>query len=208
MENLGIIILTNGMRRAPLSKIGWKPDLAAHMRVVAGARVYRERKESGHNPYFLISGGKINGKDNPSLSSILSPVANRYGVSTKDLLLEEDSIDTTENAEFSMRLIKEKGLINKLHIVTSNYHLPRSVAAFERYGGNVEKGISAEEILRSLSRRHKDFVRKYERDCDLQRTYLRNKLLYLAFRVAGPNLLRKLAHRELENKGERFVPSK
>jgi len=209
MQRPGIVVLTNGMRRAPSLRTGWKPDLAAHMRILGAARLYHEAYENDISPYVIISGGKINGVDNPALSHVLGNVAiNVYHISAEDVFLEDRSIDTTENAEFSMDLIRRRGLENRISLITSGYHLPRSKAAFKRYGANIVNAFVAEDLISDISPRHERFVRTYKEDPDLRKIRVRNHVLHAAFLTAGPRFLRWLARRELNKKGERFVPTK
>lgn len=209
MERPGIIVLTNGMRRAPLLRTGWKPDLAAHMRIAGAAKLYHEAHERTICPYVIIAGGRINGTDNPALSHVLGDVAiNAYHIDAEDVFLEDKSIDTTENAEFSMDLIRRNGLGNSISLITSGYHLPRSKSAFKRYGANITEAFVAEDLISDISSRHERLVRAYEKDPDLRKIRMRNRVLHAAFLTAGPSFLRWLARRELNKKGERYVPTK
>ncbi len=202
-----IVVLTNGMRKAPNLRTEWKPDIAAHMRILAATHLYYACKDS--KPYILIAGGKINGSANPSLASVLGDVAvTKYGIPAEDVLLEGRSVDTGENAEFSRDILREKGLGNRITLVTSRYHLPRAITSFEHYGVHVNHAVAAEDVIRIISHRHKQLVKNYNKDCGLWKTYARNFALYVALEVLGPEYLRRHAHLELEKKGERYVPAR
>lgn len=57
------------------------------------------------------------------------------GVMEKDLIKEDRSRNTKENAVFTKELCRQKGF-NKVLLVTSAYHMPRSVMLFQREGLN------------------------------------------------------------------------
>ncbi|MEK6898581.1 MAG: YdcF family protein [Nanoarchaeota archaeon] len=206
-----IVVLTNGMMRAPERKIGWKPDLAAHMRIAAGAKLYHDFMDSKSEKAALvvIAGGKINGANNPSLSSVLGDIAIRkYGINPRHIALEENSIDTTQNAEFTMGLLREREFFGDMTLITSRYHLPRSMDSFAHYGAIIENAVVAEDVLKDISPHHRRFVNAYNKDCGLIPIWARNLVLHLLLLTRGPKFLQQLARRELEKKGERYVPTK
>lgn len=62
-----------------------------------------------------------------------------FGVPVSALLLEENSRNTRENASFSARLLKERG-IGRVLLVTSALHMPRALKLFSEQGLQVEAG--------------------------------------------------------------------
>jgi len=54
-------------------------------------------------------------------------------VPREDLIIQNASFNTEQDAEFSCRLIRESGF-QKVVLVTSAFHMPRSVALFEAQG--------------------------------------------------------------------------
>lgn len=61
----------------------------------------------------------------------------RAGVSTNALLMEPNSRNTKENAEFSVRLMRERHMKSAI-LVTSWYHSRRALACFRSFGTNIE----------------------------------------------------------------------
>ena len=59
-----------------------------------------------------------------------------FGVPTEALWLESESRNTYENALYSAEILEEQG-IEEIVLVTSAFHMPRSVAIFERQGFTV-----------------------------------------------------------------------
>jgi uncharacterized SAM-binding protein YcdF (DUF218 family) len=87
---------------------------------------------------ILYSGG--NGSLVPrggSEAQIAGTLFETIGVPARRLILEDQSRTTAENAEFSRRLAMPKPGERWL-LVTSAYHMPRSIGAFRRAGFSVE----------------------------------------------------------------------
>jgi uncharacterized SAM-binding protein YcdF (DUF218 family) len=87
---------------------------------------------------LLISGGdgKLFGESYPE-----SALAKNYlldiGIKSEDILFEEESRNTHENALFSKQLLDKQGLTNqKILIFTSAFHIPRALACFKKVGLN------------------------------------------------------------------------
>lgn len=70
----------------------------------------------------------------------LKELQNREDVEIFDfeqVTLDKKSTNTVENAKETAEWIK-KQKISKIYLVTSNYHMPRSVAEFKRYNSELE----------------------------------------------------------------------
>ncbi|CCH55868.1 hypothetical protein BN8_05162 [Fibrisoma limi BUZ 3] len=59
------------------------------------------------------------------------------GVKPEDILLEDKSRNTHENAQFSAKLLRERFRTNRCILVTSASHMRRSVACFQKEGVQV-----------------------------------------------------------------------
>jgi uncharacterized SAM-binding protein YcdF (DUF218 family) len=80
----------------------------------------------------LLTSGGSPARGAPSLARVMADAAEReFGVPVR--WREERSADTRENAQFSAELLRASGVQTVL-LVTSAWHMPRSVAAFERAG--------------------------------------------------------------------------
>ncbi|MEC9048324.1 MAG: YdcF family protein [Planctomycetota bacterium] len=80
---------------------------------------------------LLCSGGAPS-SGAPSLAAMMKQTAEReLGVSVR--WIEERSANTLENLRFSAQLLAESGL-SRIFLVTSAWHMPRSVAAAARFG--------------------------------------------------------------------------
>jgi len=98
-------------------------------RVLYAARLYRD----GVAPRILLSGGNITWLDNrPSTpAEEMKEVLIFLGVPESALVLQTQSQNTREDALFSSQMLKDEG-INRIILVTSAMHMPRSKALFEK----------------------------------------------------------------------------
>jgi len=107
-------------------------EAAERITVIAElARKYPSAKilYSGGNGSFVLPGG--------SEAPIAGALLETFGVPARRLILEGKSRTTAENAEFSRRLAMPKPGERWL-LVTSAYHMPRSIGAFRKAGFAVE----------------------------------------------------------------------
>ena len=93
-------------------------------RLVEGIRLHRELS----NTKLILSGGRV--FDPVSEAKGMAEVALALGVKKEDLVLEEASKDTPDQARLIHGLIKEDRFI----LVTSAAHMPRSMALFKKLG--------------------------------------------------------------------------
>ena len=93
-------------------------------RLVEGIRLHREFPKTK----LILSGGRV--FDPVSEAKGMAEVALALGVKEENLVLEEASTDTSDQARLIRGLIKEDRFI----LVTSAAHMPRSMALFTKLG--------------------------------------------------------------------------
>lgn len=122
-----IIVLGAGTRRGsdPL-------PTQAKLRTDKGFELWR----AGLAPTVIISGGKskITGLIE---SNIMAAYAIDRGLPIENILLEERSTSTRENAEGSLKLMAERDLTTAI-VVTSSYHTWRSCRVFRALAGSIQ----------------------------------------------------------------------
>lgn len=96
-------------------------------RLLTAARLQREL-----NVPILLSGGQVY-EDTGLESAIARRCLMDLGIAEDMILVEDKSINTTENARFSADILREHGLTSPI-LVTSAYHMRRSVLNFEKQG--------------------------------------------------------------------------
>jgi uncharacterized SAM-binding protein YcdF (DUF218 family) len=101
-------------------------------RLYCAAQLYH----AGKAPLILLSGGNVaflSSPTAPSEASAASGVLEEWGIPPSAILIEGQSQNTHENAEFSHRILAERG-INRILLVTSAFHMRRASASFRRTG--------------------------------------------------------------------------
>lgn len=103
-------------------------------RVLYAARLYKD----GKAPTILLSGGNITWLGGRSMTPAdeMAEILDLTGVPSQQILLQPKSQNTYEDALFSSAMIKETGA-QKVLLVTSAMHMPRSVALFRHQGVDV-----------------------------------------------------------------------
>ncbi len=99
-------------------------------RLLTAARLWRRL----HVP-ILLSGGQVYEDSGPE-AVIARRVLIGLGVPASDILLETKSQNTTQNARYSAHILKEHGFSRPI-LVTSAFHMPRSVLNFAKQGVTV-----------------------------------------------------------------------
>jgi uncharacterized SAM-binding protein YcdF (DUF218 family) len=102
-------------------------------RVLYAAWLYHQ----GAAPYILASGGRIDWLESGnSAAEEMATILEMMDVPKDAIWLEENSRNTAENASECRKILQEKG-INRIILVTSAFHMPRSVPLFEHQGFEV-----------------------------------------------------------------------
>jgi uncharacterized SAM-binding protein YcdF (DUF218 family) len=99
-------------------------------RVLYAARLYQEGKAR----YVLVSGGRLgwdSGESTPAAE--MASLLEWLGVPGANIWQQDRSQNTAEDAQFCASLLREKG-INRILLVTSAWHMPRSVMLFKAQG--------------------------------------------------------------------------
>lgn len=84
---------------------------------------------------ILVSGGKVYSNDGDE-ATVDKMILKSVGIPEADIILDSQSQNTTQNAENSARILAEKGFIRPI-LVTSAFHMERSVLQFEKVGVKV-----------------------------------------------------------------------
>jgi len=112
---------------------GEEPDLARSSdRLLYAARLYR----AGKAPFILFSGGAIQEKNRGVEAANAARLLREWLVPQNAIVLEGESRNTRENALFSMRILRPRG-VSRIILVTSAFHMPRAVAVFRKVGFQV-----------------------------------------------------------------------
>lgn len=138
-ERNAIVLLGAGSVR-PLGPGGPQPSLLAYARICEAVRLHHAAVAEGRHCTLLISGG------DPlhlgaSEAALYRDVALGLGVPDRDLVLEDRSVSTFQNAEFSAPLLNAGGY-DHLVLVTSALHMTRSLSYFRHFGLQAEPAMA------------------------------------------------------------------
>lgn len=126
-----IVVLTSGVR--DLSHLGLSPapDETSLYHLVHGIEIYRKMR----GVPLVISGGRADPtRPEISIGEALGRKAIELGVPKSDLIIEDDSKNTYEGALRVNKILSGK---DKIALVTSAYHMGRSVKLYKKAGFEV-----------------------------------------------------------------------
>lgn len=117
-------------------------DGRTSVRTRTGVDVYKQLKADGQSPKLVLAGGQEHYERRPKAVG-MAEIALEEGVPEADILIEDRSRSTLQNAMFSYALI-EKDAGSAVAIVTDRFHMPRSWASFKWAGDGPVILVSAE----------------------------------------------------------------
>lgn len=127
-EKVEGILLLGGAVETRIDPVHGLPQLNDHAdRIVEFVRLARLYPDAR----LLVSGGtaEVTGAG-PSEAALMAPLLETLGLEDRAVLYEKASRNTYENAILSKRLVKSQSGARWI-LVTSAFHMPRSVAVFE-----------------------------------------------------------------------------
>lgn len=128
-ENVdAIIVLTGGMQY--VGNAGWLPSAESYQRAMVAYDI--QARVNSRVP-IIISGGKTAGVQYPSEAQVVSDLINRHKAQITPTMLEENSLNTYENAQEVARIVRDRGA-ETVFLVTSELHMLRALAAFRARG--------------------------------------------------------------------------
>lgn len=128
----GIIVLGGGTRIRDDGVLVPRRDVYA--RLSTAASLYAQCKRAGGVCRVIVSGGNPE-RHAATEADTYAPYLLRAGVAPDDLVRENASLTTWQNARNVMRLQRAQP-DDTLFLVTSGYHMPRAMLNFRRFGAN------------------------------------------------------------------------
>lgn len=139
-----IVALGNGTRFDRHGTLVPKGD--AMPRIATAASLYAQCKRQGLDCKVIVSGG--NPQRHPaSEADTYAPYLLQAHVAREDLVLENKSRTTYENAEYVARILHSERY-DSLMLVTSAYHMPRALMDFRRFGLAPQPVSANERVVR------------------------------------------------------------
>ncbi|MEO1296251.1 MAG: YdcF family protein [Cyanobacteria bacterium J06636_16] len=124
------IVVLGGSTRPADAPRPWVDVMESGDRVLHGAQLYQQ----GKAPKLIFSGGRIEWKGGgPPESDDMRQIAIALGVPEADIIQEPNSLNTHQNA-VNVKAILERENMDRILLVTSAMHMPRSLAIFKKLG--------------------------------------------------------------------------
>ncbi len=125
------IVVLGGGTRPRIAPRQWYEVNEAGDRILYGSWLYKQ----GKAPLLVVTGGRAEwyGEGGNPESEDMAAIAEIMGVPANAIVQESQSFNTRDNA-VNTKLILDKRGINKILLVTSALHLPRSLEIFRKVG--------------------------------------------------------------------------
>ncbi|WP_434684626.1 YdcF family protein [Pseudanabaena minima] len=125
------IVILGGGTRPRIAPRPWYEVNEAGDRILYGSWLYKQ----GKAPLIIVSGGRaewLGDGGNPE-SEDMAAIAEILGVPPSAIIQESQSFNTRDNAINTKQILVKRGL-NKILLVTSALHMPRSMEIFRKVG--------------------------------------------------------------------------
>ncbi|MDC0833535.1 Putative membrane protein [Geitlerinema sp. FC II] len=124
------IVVLGGATRSPSPPRPWVEVNEAGDRTLYGAKLYLDGKAE----YVVLSGGRISWRGEVgSEAEDMAKIVEAMGVPSEQILLDRTSLNTHQNAVNVKEILEERG-IQRVLLVTSALHMPRSLRVFKKQG--------------------------------------------------------------------------
>ena len=128
------IVVLGGAIGSPTVGFPYANLCPAADRIWHAARLYK----AGKAPWVVLSGGADLSLVQESEAKAMADFIENLGVPTSALILEEQSLTTSENASMTAVLLKERNINPHILLVTSALHMDRAKRLFQKQGLQVE----------------------------------------------------------------------
>ncbi len=132
-----IVLMGGGTDREGTGLI---PKADSIPRIAAAAKLYRECRASGASCRLILSGGDPQNHGQAEADNY-APYVLAQGVAPGDLIRENQSLNTYQNAR-NVAAILGDAHDSDLIVITSAYHMRRSLAAFDAFGYRPQAYVS------------------------------------------------------------------
>lgn len=125
------IVVLGGGTRPRIAPRPWYEVNEAGNRILYGSWLYKQ----GKAPFLVVTGGRADwyGEGGNPESEDMAAIAQAMGVPTSAIIQESQSFNTHDNAVNTKQILDKRG-INKILLVTSALHMPRSMEIFRKIG--------------------------------------------------------------------------
>ncbi len=124
------IVVLGGSTESAIPPRPWIEIREEGDRVLYAGKLYRDRKA----PRLILSGGRVDWRpSSASEAEDMATLLETMGVPRTAMILESNSLNTRENAVNTQQILQAQG-IQRILLVTSAMHMPRSLLIFKKLG--------------------------------------------------------------------------
>jgi uncharacterized SAM-binding protein YcdF (DUF218 family) len=147
------IVVLGGGTRPRIAPRPWYEVNEAGDRILYGSWLYKQ----GKAPLLIVTGGRAEwlGEGGNPESEDMAAIAEFIGVPPNVIIQESQSFNTRDNAINTKEILTKRG-INKILLVTSALHMPRSMEIFRKVG--VEAIAAPTDFLSVQNENNKGFA--------------------------------------------------
>ena len=109
-----------------------EPGTYAYARITETARLYNDCRKSATECKIIVSGGNSTHNGLPE-ATVYRNYLLKIGIDATEIILESDSMNTFQNAEFTGAILEYYGA-DRVVLVSSGIHLSRSALYFAHFG--------------------------------------------------------------------------
>lgn len=109
-----------------------EPGMFSYGRIVEAAGLYNACHRTGATCKLVVTGGEAR-NNGTTEAAVYRDTLVRLGVDRADIVLEPDSMNTWQNAQFTSALLRRMDA-GQVLLVSSGYHLQRGVLYFAHFG--------------------------------------------------------------------------
>lgn len=126
-KHYDVVVLLGGVTDERITADRGRPAVNhATERLLVAHELLRDRKAD----YVIVTGAAYDRALAPwGEARVLSQLLQGFGIAKERIILEEQAVNTRENATYVAPIMKERGF-QRMVLVTSAYHMPRSVDCF------------------------------------------------------------------------------
>lgn len=130
LPKVDAIVVLGGCTQPQLAPRSWVEIMDEGDRLIHAARLY----QAGNAPRVILSGGRIDwAGGGGSEAADMAQMMQFFGVPYSAILRDDTSLNTYENAVNVKQIMDAQG-IKRILLVTSAFHMPRSLLIFKKLG--------------------------------------------------------------------------
>jgi uncharacterized SAM-binding protein YcdF (DUF218 family) len=133
-----IIVLGGGTSYDREHKLVPKDD--AGTRITLAAEIYKRCETEGKSCKVIMSGGNPQHHE-ASEAAVYAPLFIAAGVQRDDLILEDKSLDTYENARNTYKILRQRQYDTTI-VITSSLHMNRALLAFDAFDLHPQSAVA------------------------------------------------------------------